>query len=249
MVASGKQIKDYTAATTPESDWYLVMQDPNEAVAANATKSVLASSLSANVGGWVAVTDTWTYASATTITVPSGAASLYSKGTKIKLTQTTVKYFYVVGVADTVLTIAASDEYTLANAAISSISYSNQENPVGFPSQFTFSTTHGGYSSAPAGKLKYKIIGTRIIIDYADTTTGTSNATTTTFTVPVAPAASVSNACTIYYKDNGSNSSQSGHLWMASGNTTIHAATTFYDGTWTNVNAKDIYFSNFSYNI
>ena len=45
MVASGKQIKDYTAATTPESDWYLVMQDPNEGTPASATKSVIASNL------------------------------------------------------------------------------------------------------------------------------------------------------------------------------------------------------------
>ena len=45
MVASGSQIKDYTAATTPESDWYFVAQDPNEATAADATKSILISDL------------------------------------------------------------------------------------------------------------------------------------------------------------------------------------------------------------
>lgn len=88
--------------------------------------------------GWIAVGDTWSYASATTITVPSGAASKYQKGDKIKLTQTTVKYFYVVSVADTVLTVTGGSDYTVANAAITSPYVSHVLNPVGFPQWFNF---------------------------------------------------------------------------------------------------------------
>ena len=87
--------------------------------------------------GWIPVSGSWAYASADaptfTITVPSGAASLYSPGMRIRLTQTTVKYFIVTAVADTVLTVYGGTDYTLVNAAISAISYSTQKAPLGFP--------------------------------------------------------------------------------------------------------------------
>lgn len=87
--------------------------------------------------GWQLVSDTWTYASADsptfTITVPSGAASLYGVGWRIKLTQTTEKYFIITAVADTVLTVYGGTDYTLANAAISSVYVSPMKAPLGFP--------------------------------------------------------------------------------------------------------------------
>lgn len=91
--------------------------------------------------GWTLVSDTWTYLSVSSVTVPSGAASLYQKGDRVKLTQTTVKYFVIVGVTDTTLTFAVNTDYTVANAAISAISYSHQENPLGFPVKFLFTPT------------------------------------------------------------------------------------------------------------
>jgi hypothetical protein len=42
----------------------------------------------------------------------------HKNGDKIKLTQTTVKYFYIVGVANTLLTVTGGSDYTVANAAI-----------------------------------------------------------------------------------------------------------------------------------
>lgn len=87
--------------------------------------------------GWQLVSDTWTYASADaptfTITVPTGAASLYGVGMRIKLNQTTDKYFIITAVADTVLTVYGGTDYTLANAAISSIYVSLMKAPLGFP--------------------------------------------------------------------------------------------------------------------
>jgi len=82
---------------------------------------------------WKEVDDTWTYASATTITVPSGAASLYQVGDKIKITQTTDKFFYISAVADTVLTVNGAGLYTVADAAITAKSYSRAHQPFGFP--------------------------------------------------------------------------------------------------------------------
>ena len=92
-------------------------------------------------GGWQAAIGTWTYASATTITVPSGAAAIYSVGDKLMLTQTTVKYFYVVAVADTLLTISGGSSYTLTNAAISANYYSKMATPVGFPQWLNYTPT------------------------------------------------------------------------------------------------------------
>jgi hypothetical protein len=97
-----------------------------------------------DLDGWLNANQTWTYASATTITVPTGAASIYSVGDKIKLTQTTVKYFYVVGVADTVLTVTGGSNYTVANAAITLPYYSHATSPVGFPKKFTYVPTVSG---------------------------------------------------------------------------------------------------------
>ena len=87
--------------------------------------------------GWTPARAAWAYASADsptfTITVPSGAASKYSVGDRIKLTQTTVKYFIITAVADTVLTVYGGTDYTLVDAAISLNYYSHQKAPLGFP--------------------------------------------------------------------------------------------------------------------
>ena len=104
--------------------------------------------------GWIPVSDTWTYKTATTITVPSGAASIYKVGMGIRLTQTTVKYFYIVGVADTVLTITGGSDYTLANATISAVSYTNTPaTAIGFPNTFNYTpvVTYAGNNTDPTG--------------------------------------------------------------------------------------------------
>ena len=108
-----------------------------------------------NLDAWNLANETWTYASATTITVPSGAASKYQKGDKIKLTQTTVKYFYIIAVADTVLTITGGDDYTLADAAISANYYSKVENPQGFPCLFNWTPAFSGGGSAGTYAIQY----------------------------------------------------------------------------------------------
>ena len=102
------------------------------------------SSSGAGADGWTAVINLWSYASETTISVPSGAASIYAVGDRIKITQSTVKYFYITAVADTLLTINGGTDYTLSNAAITNPYYSHQLSPVGFPQWFN-------YSSSPSG--------------------------------------------------------------------------------------------------
>jgi hypothetical protein len=94
--------------------------------------------------GWINPGEDWAYASANTITVPSGAASKYQKGDRIKWTQTTVKYGVITAVTNTVLTIAVNTDYVVTNAPISDNFYSHQENPMGYPGWFTFIPTMNG---------------------------------------------------------------------------------------------------------
>ena len=93
-------------------------------------------------GGWVDAQETWTYASADdptfTFTVAADVTTKYSAGMKIKLTQSTVKYFIVTAVStysggNTTITVYGGTDYDLADAAISSNYYSTQKAPQGFP--------------------------------------------------------------------------------------------------------------------
>ena len=88
--------------------------------------------------GWRPGSGTWTYASSTTFTVPAVDAAQMSAGTKIWLTQTSSKYFYVTGVSGTTITVTAGTDYTVANAAITAPYYSNSTSPANFPGHFAF---------------------------------------------------------------------------------------------------------------
>jgi len=124
----------------------------------------------AATSGWTRVLSTWTYASPTTINVPSGAASIYTVGQRIQITQTTVKYFYVVAVADTLLTVRGGSNYSVANAAITAPAYSNITNPVGFPDWLsvtnpTWTTSGTAFTNAPAGgTVQFRMAGPLVIV-------------------------------------------------------------------------------------
>lgn len=173
-----------SAATAPLSGQVLT--------ASSSTLATWATPSTAAADGWTPVSDSWTYASASTITVPSGAAALYQKGDRIKFTQTTVKYFVVVAVADTLLTVAVNTDYTVANAAISAISYSHQANPVGYPGAFSFTpsayTSGGGaFTNNPSASLaKYSIVGNLCNVMMRYTYNATSGGTgDTIITIPI----------------------------------------------------------------
>jgi hypothetical protein len=111
------------------------------------------------LSGWAPAIETWEYASATTITVPSGATSRYQKGDKIRLKQGGgYKYFYIVSVADKLLTVTGGSDYTVANEAITDNYYSKAENPQGFPDWFNWTPTLAG-----AGSMTF----TGITVDWA----------------------------------------------------------------------------------
>lgn len=91
--------------------------------------------------GWIPAGETWTYASADdptfTFTISGDKTTKYQAGQRIKLTQTTDKYFIITKVSysdpNTTITVYGGTDYDLANAAITSPYYSREKAPFGFP--------------------------------------------------------------------------------------------------------------------
>lgn len=123
--------------------------------------------------GWVDPSEAWTYVSASTFTVPGDQTIKYSKGTRLKFTQTTVKYAVVIsssyGAPNTTVTILVNTDYTIANAAITANYYSYAINPQGYPDWFikaapTFTLITTGLDDGAGGQpttaeTRIRIIG------------------------------------------------------------------------------------------
>lgn len=90
--------------------------------------------LEGTISGWINANESWAYASASTITVPTNATAKYDVGDYIQLTQSsTVKYFVITALTATVLTVSGLGGVTVANSAITLNSYSKARNPHGLP--------------------------------------------------------------------------------------------------------------------
>lgn len=89
------------------------------------------------IGGWLAIAASLTFGSASApnfvINTPSDLTGQISVGMKIRLTQTTVKYFIVVAITATTMTVYGGTDYTLLNVAITSPAFSYMKAPAGFP--------------------------------------------------------------------------------------------------------------------
>jgi hypothetical protein len=128
--------------------------------------------------GWTAAGETWTYAAADapsfTFTVAADVTGKYSPGMRVKLTQTTVKYFIITGVStysggNTTITVYGGTDYTLANAAITSPYYSVVKAPQGFPLDptkwtVTATDTTDRSQSSPTDGTWYNLTGASISI-------------------------------------------------------------------------------------
>lgn len=127
--------------------------------------------------GWVPAGETWTYASADDPTFTFTVAGVdlttkYSAGMRIKLTQTTVKYFIITAVAfstDTTITVYGGTDYDLANEAITSPYFSTQKAPQGFPldpTKWTVEATDTSTrtQSSPTQNTWYNLTGASISV-------------------------------------------------------------------------------------
>lgn len=167
-------INTATAKTTPvDADkfglWDSVSELLNHVTWAN-IKAALDARYTPTLG-WTPVLDTWTYASASTITIPSDGTTTYQKGMRIRFKQGGgYKYAVAYAVTATLITIFVNMDYTIANAAITDISYSFVENPLGWPNWFSRTATGiisgstgsaGTYAQTNASAV-YKITGDTI---------------------------------------------------------------------------------------
>lgn len=162
--------------------------------------------------GWVPdTTETWTYASFTagppavgTFTVPGDLRSKYTVGTRIKLVQTTTKYFLVSAAptydgVNTTVTISGGTDYTLANAAITANYHSYVANPQGYPNWFNFAAAGTGFSSKSSDAGIFAVEGRICLVIWA--VVGTSNVATFTATTPI--AASITSGSELFCSNNG----------------------------------------------
>lgn len=141
--------------------------------------------------GWIEAGETWTYASASTFTISGDLTGKYQVGDKIKLTQTSAKYFYLIAISHaagtTTVTITGGSDYTLANAAITSPYYSRSPSPFAFPAWFNHTPVYTGFSVDPSGVVsRFRLSGTECHWVHREATDGTSNATTLTISLPIA---------------------------------------------------------------
>lgn len=157
-------------------------------------------SSSANTGGWTEVSESWTYASANTINVPTGAASRYKKGVGIRWKQGgAYKYSYITIVADTLLTVTGGTDYTVANSAITDVAYTmTPHTAINFPVKYncaapTWSTAtidNGTGGQQPtAGSTSFVIRGNKVeLLVQLGSSGAIKNGAGATLTVSAIPA-------------------------------------------------------------
>lgn len=131
----------------------------------------------APLSGWISL-GTCTYETADSPTfqfsIASDVTGLLSVGMRIKLTQTTVKYFLITAVGaysagKTIITVYGGTDFTLANAAITSPCYSLQKAPFGFPLTedkwtVTLADTTNRSQSSPTANTVYNMLSQSVPI-------------------------------------------------------------------------------------
>jgi len=202
---------------------------------------VAAPTSTVSTDGWTTSSDTWVYASASTFTIAGvDRTAIYTKGTRLKFTNSTLKYAVVTSSSfstNTTVTIAINNDYVLTNTTISSPFYSYEVNPQGYPGWFAYTSTFTGFSVNPTGIVtRFCVNGRVCVVTGSDTGNGTSNTTAKTWTVPIASGTAGATASLSWVTDNnvqthgahsiGANSASiaayvgpgAGTNWTASGN-------------------------------
>jgi hypothetical protein len=198
--STGLDVKQIATPANPDSGrnkLYFKSDDKLYGLTSGGTEVALATENLVSSDGWIASTDTFVYVSASTFKI-TGAdrTAIYTPGTRLKLTQTTVKYAVVVSSSfstDTTVTIAVNTDYTLASAAITLPYYSYQANPQGYPGWFTF-TPSETWSNPPSSRTtyaRYSVIGRQLTMLFG--TNGTANGSNSSASIQITAPISVAN--------------------------------------------------------
>jgi hypothetical protein len=140
---------------------------------------------------WIYISNACSYNSPFSITVSTGAALIYSVGDKLRIRQgESWKYFYITIVADTLLTVCAGKDYSVADATITDVYYSKVETPIGFPQWFALSdpiwtasgTSFGEYPPTTADD-SFIMVGKTVILSIQNLTHASSPGTGVFFAI------------------------------------------------------------------
>jgi len=140
--------------------------------------------------GWIPDAQIWTYASATTFTVPVDVTGYLPKGTKISYNDGAVDYGVVastpvVSGGISTVTLITTTDYSIASAPLTRPRYSYEALPQGWPTWFNWSTTLSGWSANPTSTAyQWSTQGPICICSVRQGTNGTSNNAVHSATLP-----------------------------------------------------------------
>lgn len=206
-------------------------------------------SAAVSTDGWSAAGVTYTYVSATSFKIIGvDKTAVFTKGTRIKLTQTTDKYFVVTSSSfstDTTVNITGGTDYTLANAAITSPYYSYESNPQGYPGWFAYTPTFTGFSAAPGSPNARFSVNGKICTVKMRTGTGTSSGTGFTITAPVTSSSTAGDTVggAAQVTDNGSALTTPGNIYILQNTSSIILEKDFGGGVFTGSGSKGANFT------
>jgi len=146
--------------------------------------------ISVQLTGWVSLSATGTYTSASVFQVPGNVTQYLSIGQKFKFKLNGVNFYgnirsFAYGGVTTAVTIVVNDQSILTNQAITDIQISNQF-PPDFPASFSWVPIATGWASTPFPLGRYTITGR--LFEAAIVMSGAvSNATTFDLSIPIVP--------------------------------------------------------------
>jgi hypothetical protein len=204
---------------------------------------------------WILCNTSATYASSSTMNLTSGIT--IQIGDKVRWDEqgAGTKFGYVKSWNGAVLGIAAGSDYSVTNVTITNIYISRSARPAGFPIVFNFTASMTGYSTPPgivAPIYTFNITDGICNVFISESTSGTSNATTLTFTAPF-PCRNVAHQqwCGMgLMLDNSANESIGFMMMQVDwSRTTIYAYPGAVGSVWTNSGNKSIHMGILSYQI
>jgi hypothetical protein len=179
---ANKKITQLTEATTilPTDILPVVINPASSPASRKITAQNLQSALNT---GWLYVAASGTYLSASTFRLTGDFTAYFKIGAKIKLNNTTTKYFYVASSSysapNTTVTIIVNTTYTLANTTLSNV-YISYAEPPDFPGWLSYTSTlsavSGSFTSASiTGKFSMTGKTMKVVVVVTITTNGTAS--------------------------------------------------------------------------